>query len=142
MGNRSSKKHKRDGWGSWGMTPAQVDDFYARWREWCVVASTRGATIVANSAHEGFMKDLGARLKEDQWWIMRSLPAFPMLFMDEVPYDALFFHTEERGMMTPAELINSGSGFGRMNAMAPSKDGVRPWDTIEGAGEVITPDDS
>ncbi len=142
MSSRGKKKRlRRDGQGPWRMTPTEVDDFYARWREWCVVASTRGATIVANTKHQGFFEDMQARLLEDTWWILRSLPQFPMLFMDEVPYDDIYFHTQARGMMTPAQLINSESGFGRMNAKAPSRDGVRPWSTAEGAGEIITPDD-
>lgn len=131
MGNRASKKRQlHDGAGAWGMTPKQVDDFYSRWREWMVVASIRGAVVVANPDHTGFFKDLSERLMEDFWWTVRGIEHAPMLFKEEVPYDQLLFHVAGKGLLTPAELVGK-TGFGRMSAAAPSRDGVRPWDTVD-----------
>ena len=131
MGNRASKKRQlRDGQGAWGMTPQQEDDFYSRWREWMVVAAVRGAVVVANPDHTGRFKDLSERLLEDPWWTLRGIHHAPMMFKEEVPYDALLFWVEGKGLQTPAEFIGR-TGFGRMKAAAPTRDGVRSWDTVE-----------
>jgi len=119
-----------DGDGAWGMTPEQEDDFYSRWREWMVVAAVRGAVVVANPAHTGRFTDLIERLGEDIWWTVRGISLSPMLFKSEVPYDSLLFWVEGKGLQTPAELVGR-TGFGRMNAAAPTRDGVREWDTVE-----------
>lgn len=131
MGNRASKKRQtHDGQGAWGMSPQQEDDFYSRWREWCVVAAVRGAVIVANPDHTGRFRDLTERLLEDTWWTIRGIEMAPMMFKEEVPYDALLFWTQEKGLQTPQELVGR-TGFGRLSAAAPSRDGVRSWDTVE-----------
>ena len=123
-------KQVHDGEGPWGMTKEQTDDFYSRWREWVVVASLRGAIVVANPAHTGKFKDLIERLIEDAWWTVRGIELSPMLFKEEVPYDSLLFWVEGKGLLTPAELVGR-TGFGRMTAAAPSRDGVRSWDTVK-----------
>ncbi len=119
-----------DGAGPWGMSPAQEDDFYSRWREWMVVAAVRGAIVVANPDHTGRFKDLSERLLEDPWWTIRGIQHAPMLFKEEVPYDSLMFWTQDKGLQTPEQLVGR-TGFGRMKAAAPTREGVRPWETVE-----------
>ena len=114
----------------WGMSAQQVEDFYLRWREWMLVADTNGAIIVMNTAHRGFMKDLTDRLAEDTWWTLQRTKTPTMMFHEVVPYDNMMFSVAGRGLLTPQELVGT-TGFGRMNAKAPSRDGVRPWSTAE-----------
>lgn len=109
------------------MTPTQVENFYYRWREWMLVAARRDAVVVANPSHRGFMEDLLERLKEDPWFTLQIPGDVVMYFDDAVPYDDLMFSVAGRGLLTPAQLIGANAGFGRMNAKAPSRDGVMPW---------------
>ena len=126
-----SKQLKDPGW---GMTSDQVDDFYSRWREWMVASTHRGAFVVANPDHRGFFIDMMERLVEDPWWMLRHIDAPPMMFKEEVPYDTLLFWTSAKGLQTPQELIGR-TGFGRLKAAAPSRDGVRPWNGDDFGGE-------
>lgn len=125
----------------WGMTPQQVEDFYHRWREWMLVASTHGATVVANIRHKGFFRDLVERLQEDNWWRLQKGDDPVMMFSPAVPYDDLYFHVVGRGLLKPADLLGN-TGFGRLNAKAPSRDGVSPWRVPDGVVDTkpVTPD--
>ncbi len=125
----------------WNMTEDQLTDFYARWREWVVVASLRGAIIVSSPKHQGVFKDLMERLLEDPWWMVRHLEVAPMMFKVEVPEDVLLFWTEKGGLQSPPEFLGN-TGFGRLNAAAPTRDGVRPWETAVPNGTLkrVTPD--
>lgn len=127
----------------WGMTPDQIDNFYMRWREWMLVAATRKAVVVANPAHQGVMDDLLERLREDPWWLLQSKVGKDviMMFHEQVPYDDLMFSVPGRGLLTPRELIGD-KGFGRLNAKAPSRDGVMPWSEASPDSDArrITPD--
>ncbi len=108
-------------------TGIDEDNFYMRWREWMLVATTRGAIIVANTKHQGIFKDLMERLDEDPWWKLQHNSDRPiMMFKEVVPFDVMLFWTKDKGLQTPAELVGK-TGFGRLNAMAPSNNGVMPW---------------
>jgi hypothetical protein len=121
---------KRNARPAWGMSDKQWDDFYARWREWIVVASLRGAVLAMNTKHEGPMRDLTERLLEDPWWKIRKLTLSPMIFKPEVPEDDMLFWQDGR-LFTPNEFLGN-KGFGRLNAKAPSRDGVTPWQAPDG----------
>jgi hypothetical protein len=124
------------------MTPQQIEDFYLRWREWMLVATTHGAVVCANPKHEPFFKDMMERLREDSWWIVQQRESPVMLFHPLVSLDDMLFHVEGRGLMQPSELLGN-VGFGRMRAKAPSRDGVTPWSEAKPKpGEVksISPD--
>jgi hypothetical protein len=125
----------------WGMTTQQIEDFYLRWREWMLVASTHDAVVVANVKHGAFFADLTDRLKGDTWWKLQCRSDPVMMYNAAVPYDDLYFHVAGRGLLKPAELLGN-VGFGRMTAKAPTRDGVRPWGTATPGPDVkpITPD--
>lgn len=131
---------------AWGMTPKQVDDFYeGRWKEWAMVAHRRDALICMHTDHQGIMKDLMERLIEDPWWILGTAGAepAPIYFDSAIPYDDIYFKlTGIDGLLTPTQLLGP-TGFGRMNAKAPTRDGVRPWETAvpDADAHSITPDD-
>ena len=106
-----------------------------------LVADTNGAVVVMNSAHRGFMADLTERLKEDTWWTLQRQNEPIMMYHESVPPDDMLFSVVGRGLLTPQEWIGD-TGFGRMNAKAPSRSGVRPWSTVEVPDDAkpITPD--
>ena len=124
----------------WGMSEKQIDDFYARWREWMVVASLRGVVVCANPKHSGIFADLQDRLAEDPWWKIRQLEPVPMLFKPEIPEDDLLFW-QDGNLMTPADFLGN-KGFGRMNAKAPTREGITPWSAAEVPDDIreLTPD--
>ena len=130
---------------AWGMSADQVEDFYMRWREWMLVAWRHGAWLIGNNDHADFFKDMGDRLKEDAWWYASSagfdIPM--MMFRESVPYDNLYFWTEDRGVMTPRELLGP-TGFGRLRIAAPTRQGSQSWEQFDDKGQrapIITPDE-
>lgn len=128
----------------WGWSQLQIDNFYMRWREWMLAAATRDAVVVANPSHQGFMDDLLERLKDDPWWLLQTTLGknVIMMFDDRVPYDDFMFSVGTGGgLLTPRELIGP-KGFGRLNAKAPSKNGVVPWSEAKPDADAkpITPD--
>ena len=110
----------------WGMSPDQIEMFYMRWREWMLVAAHRNSVVVMNPEHQGFIADLLERLQEDPWWKLRVELEAVVMFDERVPRDDMLFSTGEGKLMTPRELVGR-TGFGRMNAKAPNRDGVMPW---------------
>jgi hypothetical protein len=126
--------------GPWGMTKAQVDDFYMRWREVMLVAARHKAIVVASTQPDikAFFVDMSDRLSEDNWWILgmagKETPV--MMFRNDVPRDTLLFHitdpiTKGTQLVPIQQVVNSAKGFGRFaNIKAPTREGVRPFDTM------------
>ena len=114
----------------WGMSSKQIDDFYYRWREMMKAVNSHGGILIANPAHKGFFTDLIDRLKEDVFWTPQILNTDQagMMFRDTVPYDDLMIWTARHRLETPTQFFGR-VGFGRMSFKAPTREGVRPWET-------------
>jgi hypothetical protein len=114
----------------WGMSPKQIDDFYLRWREMMKAVVSHGGILSANSAHSGFFADLIDRLKEDVFWTTQVFDTSQagMIFRSSVPYDDLWIWTARHRLETPTQFFGR-IGFGRMSFKAPTREGVRPWES-------------
>jgi hypothetical protein len=113
------------------MTSNQHEDYYMRWREVVLVVAKRKGVLVCAKEHEGYFRDLIARLKEDNWWKLQSagieatMMAHPSCPSDEL----LVWSGKGKGITKMRAFLGTKAGFGSFDKiMAPSPDGVRDFE--------------
>ena len=134
---------KPDYIGPWGLTDDQMQDFYERWKQLMLAATTRQYHMVTNPVHAGIYKDFVEQLIEDPWWIAQApSDPMPLMFVDTCPPDEIVFWRKDTGAISLPEMIGR-TGLGRYSkAVTPSLNGVMPMTEMkvpEGLGD-LTPD--